>query len=496
VFPGAPVRFLGSAILPFHIHLLPMKKSKLLRLLSGLQPGEWKYLLRFAQSPLLRPKPEWVELLQLLRNHYPEFPEEAVERRRVYAQLFPGKPYDEKHVGYLMSDLVKVVARFLLWQKVEGEAFWKDYHYLAALLDRKLYKDFLQELQRVSGELNAAPVRDEQSYLKNYLLANLEERHFTARQTRGKNEPLQKAADALDLFFTAAKLRIGSIVLNDRKSMAVDYRLELLEAALLRAEHFPPDAEPTLALYGRVVRMLSEEEREEHFEAFKSFLASRFEGMNPADVRLGYHLAINHCVRKIKEGRREFAEEALQLYLQGIRNEILLEGGVLSPWIFKNVVDLALGLGQMDWIEDFIHTYSRKLPPEFRSNALHFNLATLYYVRKEYGKSIEELQKTQFTDIYYNLDARLRLMIIYYELNEEEPLLSLIASTIQFLKRNKQVTREVKESYLNFCQLLFQLLRRKPERLPALEAKIRNTRLLSGRTWLLRQVQALGAVKS
>lgn len=148
------------------------------------------------------------------------------------------------------------------------------------------------------------------------------------------------------------------------------------------------------------------------------------------------------------------------------------------------MVKLSLRLQHYTWIESFIQEYAPKLPGSFRENALHYNLAELYYYTNRFDQAQEHLNQVAFSDLNYYLGARVLLAKIFYETDEEEALLSLISSFTIFLKRNKQLSNNLKHTYLNFCQILFQILRRSPAQMKKLQEKISNTSLLTDRAWL------------
>ncbi|MDX1939884.1 MAG: hypothetical protein SFU99_04985, partial [Saprospiraceae bacterium] len=132
----------------------------------------------------------------------------------------------------------------------------------------------------------------------------------------------------------------------------------------------------------------------------------------------------------------------------------------------------------------FIQEYAPKLPETFKENALHYNMAELYYYTHRFGEAQEHLNQVAFSDLNYYLGARVLLAKIFYETNEEEALLSLISSFTIFLKRNKQISNDLKHTYLNFCQILFQIVRRSPSQMNKLKDKINSTKLLTDRAWL------------
>jgi hypothetical protein len=106
---------------------------------------------------------------------------------------------------------------------------------------------------------------------------------------------------------------------------------------------------------------------------------------------------------------------------------VLLERGQISPWTFKNMVKLGLGLQQYDWVENFVRNYSEKLEANKRTDAYHFNLADLFYHRKNYDEALIHLNQVEFSDIHYQLGAKVMLLKIYFETDATEAFLSLVS---------------------------------------------------------------------
>jgi len=163
----------------------------------------------------------------------------------------------------------------------------------------------------------------------------------------------------------------------------------------------------------------------------------------------------------------------------------------LSPWTFKNVIRLGLNLKRYDWTEQFIQKYYKKLAPEFQEDAMHYNLADLYYRKKNYKIAQNHLQLVEYSDVFYNLDAKEMLLKIYYENNETESLFSLIASFSIYLRRNKKISMNVRDTYLNFATLLHQIVRTTKSKIPTIINKINQTKLVANRSWLLQICQEL-----
>jgi len=111
-------------------------------------------------------------------------------------------------------------------------------------------------------------------------------------------------------------------------------------------------------------------------------------------------------------------------------------------------------IGEFDWIENIIRKYSDKLPKDFRENAITYNLASVYFHKREYDKVIELLREVEYQDLYYALDGKWLLIKTYYELDEPEPMEALLESFRIFLLRNKLISKTKERQYLNLIRFV------------------------------------------
>ncbi len=466
-----------------------MKKSKLLLLLNALDSTEIKEFQAFLSSPYFKVQKDLIVLSNFLIKHLFDQDEGKLKKEVVYRAVFPEKEFDEKHLGYLMSDLCKVIKRFLKIRKFEEEGLRGELYLLQSYLDKRLLNLYERAYKKIIHKTQSIEKKDASHFLRQYELSEIALQHFDLQQIRQHNLHLQASANYLDKFYFTSKLKHSCTMVNNQKILATEFELTFLDEIKKQLGSSEYINEPTITFYYLTLEMLLNEDSVTNFNDLKEFIYQQSHHLQESDAKYVYLSAINFCVRRIKKGERNYAQEALDLYLDGIHKAILLEKGVLSPWVYKNVIDLSLGLKQYEKVESFIHDYSGKLAKEFQENALHFNLANLYYNLKDYDKSMHHLNQTQFTDIYYNFDSKVMLIKIYYELGEEEPLLSLLASFSVFLKRNKSVSKNVKESYLNFCSLMSKITRRNTKKINLIKEEIEHTRLIVSKSWLKEKIQ-------
>lgn len=470
-----------------------MTNSKLIELLKTFNAPELREFKDFVASPFFNKNDELVLLFDYLKKCAPKFSDKKINATTVYQQLFPKKKYDDKHMKYLMSFLLKLAEKYIGYKKYQDQKLLPDYHVLSSCIDRKLEKHYQQNFQKATSLIKKNSLIDTNYYYHQYLLADIANQHFLSKKIRKLDNRLQVASDFLDLYFLANKLKYSCEILDRQQTLSGEYVIGMLEEVTLYLEKNNFEAETTINIYYHILRILVEEHPEPYFEKLKELLFKNLEQFTKEEIQNMYFLTLNFCIRRVRKSGKKHAEELLNLYLKGIETKILFENNKLSPWTYKNVVKLGLGLNKFDETELFINKYNNSLAESFQKDALQYNLADLYYYRNELDKALEHLRNVEFSDIYYALDSKVMLLKIYYELDEQEPLISLLASFKIYLKRNKLIPKEMQHTYGNFVKFLTKLSRNKNKDITELKLLLKDTQVLNSRKWLVAQIEKLEA---
>ena len=128
------------------------------------------------------------------------------------------------------------------------------------------------------------------------------------------------------------------------------------------------------------------------------------------------------------------------------------EKNYLEPYAYKNIITIALQNKEFTWAKKFIEEYAVYLPKEERDNAYQYNMANYYYFNSNYKQCLRLLQTVQFTDVYYNLDARCIILKIYFEEKEWNLLHDHCFAFKAFVLRQKDISEHHKKGYLNLIK--------------------------------------------
>lgn len=454
-------------------------------LLSSFNSREIKAFHLFVRSPYYNQDDRLVKLLSFIVPGQVWDDSTILNKESLHLKLFPSLDFDDKRMRYLFTDLCRLAERFLLQQTYQANTLQQRLDLARICNERKLPKLYRQTIQKLEAHFDQQPARDLDYFEKHLEFTMIKDAHFQQQRIRKFDENLQWVADDLDRYYYLQKLRHACVMLDRQAIITANYDLGISKHWLNHLVERSFLHEPLIQLYYTILMSSLEADEVQHFEDLKDRLTTTTDQINNKDLADIYRFAINYCARKIRKGRNEYLKEALELYIRGIESAVFLEDEYLSPWTFTNVVKLALRLERFDWIAEFIPKYTPSLPPDFQENVLHYNYAELYYYTKDYDKALIHLNQVAFDDLNYSLGARVMLAKIYQERGEENALLSLLAAFSVFLKRNRHISADIKHTYLNFCDLLFQLIRRSPKKMDGIRKRIEETNLLTDRGWLL-----------
>ncbi len=464
-----------------------MKKSKLIDILSCLKKDEIKQFRDFINSPFFNKKKEVITFFELLIQYYPHFEEKDVDRHHIFNLLYPKKEYDEKQLGYLMSYLSKLAERFIGFQKYEADNLMPEYHLLSAFIERKLYKYYLQSSKKVSSTKNSELKKNSDAFLKDFLISKVALQYFDfqLKEKRRHDESLQIASNNLDLFYLTKKLEYSCAMINHMNLLGEDYQLYFANILNNKMIPSPFKDEPIIVTYLQIFQMLQTEVTPEQLATLRKLIKEKGASFPTIEKQKFLRYAINFCLQMLRKGKYEYMEQAFELYLEGIKQGSFYEDSYLSLSVYANVIRIGASLKKFDFLKEFVEEYNPKLPKELQKNSYHYNMAEIYYGTKDFDQAIEHLNQVKFSDIQIHLGSREILTKIYFETDAEEALLSLIASFSIFLKRNKNISTRLKRPYLNFCDLLNQIMRKNPKKLVIIRQKITETNPLASRSWLL-----------
>ncbi len=460
-----------------------MKDSKLSEILALLDHKAAARLLKFVASPYHNANVTLVQFTELLLHGG-----QGREKQALWRALFPLRAYEDLAFRRLMSELLALVGQFLTLEQFAQSEAQQQVQLLKALREREasgLYEFFFRKSDRATQP--RSPLLNSSTLLDAYLLQSERNAWLERSANRSGVTNLDASVASLDRFYLFNKLKYACTLLNNRNVMGGEFQDPFLEGLLKQLPTSLYADDPAILIYFGIYQMLSRPDDLSQYPVLRKMLSQFALAFTRDEARHLYAFAMNHCIGRINAGDGEFLREIFSLYQESLERHVLLEGDSLSPWDYKNIVVAGLRLSEFDWVEEFIRSYQGKIPAEHRENAFTYNLAKLHFYKKHYSEVLKLLQKLEYEDVFYNLDAKVMLLKIYYELHEIEALDSLIESFRTFLRRNKLISEGHRTNYLNLILFVKKLSRVRygdHKRRLKIRADFEATRQIADADWL------------
>ena len=468
-----------------------MRQSKLLDLLRTLTARQTSRLEEYLASPFFNKNEDLSAFFRFLKNYAPEFAHADLDKSHILKKGIAGQKMDSKRLAYWMSDLLKLTENFLAVEVLLEDAHLINRTLLEIYHEKGLYKHYKAILEKATRQLEDYPFRNAEYYHWYFQLRQLEYLHSDLSQ-RTFNPDLQEAANALDVYYLVEKLRLSCAMVNLVQLLNVDYDLGWTEEVLQIAGQSPDLQTPAIRVYRALFQMLKHPEDPEYYTRAKEALWAHFNQFDKAELTLLSGALFNFCSRRINRYNDAFFwKEYLEVGKFLLQEELILEDGRLSPWLYKNLVTAGLQLEELEWTNDFIQTYRDRLPESYQEPLYEYNLAQYLYHCREYDQAQLTLMQVEFRDVFLALSTRSLLVKIFYETDQIELLFSHLEAFRIYILRNKllpEANRRQVQQFIDFTRKLARIDKPEAGKLPDLEAQLPEASQVLHREWLLEKI--------
>ncbi len=190
----------------------------------------------------------------------------------------------------------------------------------------------------------------------------------------------------------------------------------------------------------------------------------------------------------------EFLEKMFQLYEQMMVQEVAFFNASGFSLTFKNMISLGIKLKKPDWTDRVIRKYGPYLPEKSRHSVMNFAQASVQFSRGQFSQAQKLLLDVRMIDSYYRLNYDLLLLKIFYECGEAESLLARIRAFTTFIHRNRSISDQNKEAYLNMAKILKRFARYSFDgvgKKETIRKLFTSTEYMVERVWLTEKFEAL-----
>ena len=472
-----------------------MRDTKLYSTLIDLDGFELNRLHRFILSPYFNRNEAIISLFEWIKDDLKSKETTPISKEELWGKCFGlNEPYNDGRFRKLQSDLLKLIEDYYTQETFEANPLHKAKYLLETIHQKNLQKIQAGALKTAKQHALDQTNRPASFYYYQYEIEksiyDLNKFHLE----RNAKSNIEEIAKNLDRFYLAEKLRYYCTILNHQHLAALNYKILFMDEIIEHVEKHDYSDVPPIIIYYQILLTYKEPEIDTHYETLKILIENHIHLFPEYEAKEIIDAALNYSIKRMNAGGENYVREAFELYQKSLNNKLLLINGQITPWSFKNIVTAGLRLSEFDWVENFIRTYSDLLDSQYRENAITFNLAQLYFYKKDYPNVIRQLSQVEYEDITYNLNSKTLLMASYYELDEIEALNSLLDTFRVYLNRNNKIPQVRRRHYLTTIRIVRNLARlRKEDKkgIEKLEVELNSAQGVVSKNWILEKLAAL-----
>jgi len=420
------------------------------------------------------------------------------DENELWSVIHPDLAYDDLKFRKLNSDLLKSIQSFLGYENFKSKPEKQILFQFEGIIDQKvepLYNSIKSQLDRLSKyrmDRSAEFFYDQFKEEKLLFEMKSEFEKKSRRSDIKRDLNIVSINEHLDKFYVIEKLKSYATLQSWKKIAKLDIEIENFETIFSLITDEDRKKHPVINIYQKITEILI---NPSNVGAYKELrvLTEKHKDLFPLkDIKYVYDASITYAIDRMNKGDKEFLSEVFDLYQEALVTEGFLTDGILTPTSYRNIAVIGLRLGKYEWVESFINEFAERLEPKYRENALRFSLARLYFYKNEYDRVIEELQKVDYEDVWYNINSKTMLLASYYELQEFDVLDSMINSFKVFISREKTLSKNRKKIFLNYINFLSKLSRldsHDANKLEVLDQQIRENSDVASQSWLIEKVQ-------
>lgn len=446
-----------------------MIKSKLIRILRTFSVEELKSFDKYLNSPYFGCKPFVINFFNEFKKNHPEFPDEKILKKNLFAKLYPDKKYDDVLMRKLISNLTGYVENFLMISELEDESFISTELLLNQYIRRLLNIDrdtlINDSLNIFENEAKQNPAKisryyDMLHYKIAYSWSNLEKKDVEKRDVKFANSLVDKTL--FSLFDGYYEILVNRKRYNFESSNNADLLFKHINLKSLMEEFrkSPSIFKESVLIEYYLLSIYIYDDNDNEYISLKELVFKNFMNFNMEFGERVFQKMQNFCVVKFNKGEDKYKRELFELFdFYFYRSKIPFKKGYnLHPLLFRNTFKVAMLNTETIWAKNFINDFIKFIEPRFRENTYNLFMAELKFETNNFEESLQFHSKINFDAIIQKFDYKLLQLKLYYELNYIEEAYYSLDAAKKFTKGKTEIPDIQVKYFVNALKYYTKLL--------------------------------------
>lgn len=472
-----------------------MQDSKLLLLIKSIDVSSLDRLKDFVASPYFKKREQVAKLIHYILDSSPNYEGDRLRKEECYKAIFANEKFKDVKIRRLMSDTLKLVEQFVLQEQLQVDEF-AQCNLLTAYYNQNKVEDFYQEKFQEWKMLSKSQ-EGSILYLQRYLISKNYLQYTQNTEVHSRNEAEYQDAlvfrmKELQEFYLFQTMFIRWILLQHQKNFnkAIQHPYEYFIQKIKEEDVIQS---PLTHMYYIATLTTNDSEDEAKYLLLRQKLEIlQKEKYHKKELTNLCKLLEAFLIRKSMEGDEKRYVDLLDLYKYEVKHKLVFSSDNYFYSIkFRNIAVVGTRVKDYDWLEDFMKKYRHTLTQKQQSTLYPYCIALLYFYQKKYDEAKNILLLPEDIDNILSFDIKRLQIMIYYEENDIDLLDAMMNSFRVLIFRDKFLSINYKEANKSFINMLFQMIRTKPndhKKIEKMIVTLKSNKSFMERHWLLKKV--------
>ncbi|MFZ1322573.1 MAG: hypothetical protein WAT71_13535 [Ignavibacteria bacterium] len=411
---------------------------------------------------------------------------------------------NKRTISNRLSELTKLVEKFLVIKRLESDKFQNDILLLEELKERNVNKFYEQRFNSLSNSIlkkDLSLKKNDELYRINYLSFENSKVKLNNERTIDsirKNFDIRLIQFMIETFDYAIKefyFRIYNPVITD------NFRLSILETLDIEfiINYFKKNLVeyyPVVSFYNYILKAFLNLDDTYSYNTAKKIFSKELNNVSKDLRSVLYKYMFEYFIVRMNYKRQSSSKELFDLVNDAIKEE-LLENEFKSDTYnsaFTNYTMNALSLHKIQWAEEFIDKFGKFLPQENRENGVLQCKAFVEYYKSNFKECKMYAGKVKKINTYYYFNSSKLFLQSCFELGSLEECYAEIKRLQEYLRLQKNSNETLTKYAHEFCLCFILLLRLNENPVSNNYIKLEfelNKNGIGGKTWIEKKMKEI-----
>lgn len=484
----------------------------IIKILKTFSPKEIVEFGKLLSSPYFNNHSTLVILFNELKNHYPEFNDTVLSKEYLFTLVNKGKKYDDRLFQKYLSRLNKLAEEFLNLAEMKADKNFREINILNQLSKRELNDVYSRKINEFEKTYEKTKLNEDYYYIL-HKLSIIKYNHYSSENySHLHKKEILKTYNNLIKYFVFNSANYINQLTSDRYSYNIPEELnisgayydinELIKNLRFLIKRTPPSDKKRLLYLDLILNDLkmNSEKDKEGMNAYRKLkeLVFKNSSLISNGLLLFYVERLNvYCVLEYTGGYSGMDRELFENYNFLIDNKLFFLDDIPDLRIldFRAILNNAIRIGEIEWIEKFLIDSKSMIRKESRNNFFSYGYSVLLFYKKNYSEALDHISMIKNEPLPVTIDIYILKIKIFYELGFYDSALSYAESFRHYILGNKIISEYVENLLSNFIRYFKNILTLKKKPSDRIKNKLlfelNESNKLREKRWLLEKLGEL-----